>query len=164
MSERPFMQLYVSDYLGDTRHLSCEQHGAYLLLLMTMWNADGSLPDDDAKLARIVGLSVKRWRKIRPEIMPFFNIANGVVSHNRLTKEIQKSASKSESRASAGSTGGKAKALKYKEALLANATVLPWHLPETRDQNEKDKSFSPRATARKKSPIEELKEAFANVG
>lgn len=164
MSERPFMQLYVSDYLGDTRHLSCEQHGAYLLLLMTMWNADGSLPDDDAKLARIVGLSVKRWRTIRPEIISFFAVADGVITHGRLTKEIQKSASKSELRASAGSTGGKAKALKYREVLLANATVLPWHLPDTRYQNEKDKSFSPRATARKKSPIEELKEAFANVG
>jgi uncharacterized protein YdaU (DUF1376 family) len=163
MSERPFMQLYVSDYLGDTRHLSCEQHGAYLLLLMTMWNADGSLPDDDAKLARIVGLSVKKWRTIRPEIMGFFTIADGVISHNRLTKEIQKSASKSESRASAGEAGGKAKALKYKQALLANATVLPWHLPETRYQREKDLSFSPRAVARKKSWRDELMEACENV-
>ena len=78
MSERPFMQLYVSDYLGDTRHLSCEQHGAYLLLLMTMWNAGGSLPDDDAKLARIVCLSVKKWRSIREDIMAFFDLENGV--------------------------------------------------------------------------------------
>lgn len=162
MSERPFMQLYVSDYLGDTRHLSCEQHGAYLLLLMTMWNADGSLPDDDTKLARIVGLSVKRWRTIRPEILSFFSVSEGTVTHGRLIKELQKSVGKSESRASAGSTGGKAKALKYKEALLANATVLPWHLPDTRYQNEKDKSFSLRASAQKKSREIEIMKVFAN--
>lgn len=131
MSERPFMQLYVSDYLGDTRHLSCEQHGAYLLLLMTMWNAAGSLPDDDAKLARIVCLSVKKWRSIRDDIMRFFSIEGGQITHGRLAKELQKSESKSHSRASAGAEGGRVKALKDKEARLANASVLPQHLPDT---------------------------------
>lgn len=138
MSERPFMQLYVSDYLGDTRHLSCEQHGAYLLLLMTMWNAGGSLPDDDAKLARIVCLSVKKWRSIREDIMAFFDLENGVVSHNRLTKEIQKSESKSQSRASAGAKGGHAKALKDNESRLAIAIAEPQHLPDTITRKKKE--------------------------
>ncbi len=138
MSERPFMQLYVSDYLGDTRHLSCEQHGAYLLLLMTMWNASGSLPDDDSKLARIVCLSVKKWRLIRDDILRFFEVENGLISHGRLSKELQKSESKSQSRASSGAEGGRAKALKDKEARLANATVLPCHLPDTITIQEKE--------------------------
>lgn len=130
MSELPFMQLYVSDYLGDTRHLSCEQHGAYLLLLMTMWNARGSLPDDDAKLARVVCLSVKKWRSIKPDIIEFFHVADGVVTHPRLTRELQKSERQSESRASAGAKGGSAKALKYNKVGLASAIAGPQHLPE----------------------------------
>lgn len=143
MSERPFMQLYVSDYLGDTRHLSCEQHGAYLLLLMTMWNAGGALPDDDAKLARIVCLSVKKWRAIREDVLSFFDTENGALSHGRLSKELQKSESKSQSRASAGAEGGRAKALKDKAAKVANATVLPQHLPDTRYQKESEGSNEP---------------------
>lgn len=136
MSERPFMQLYVSDFIGDTLHLSTEQVGAYLLLLMAMWNAGGSLPDDEAKLARIVRLSVKKWRAVAPDLLSFFERVDGAVRHKRLTKELQKSESKSQSRASAGAEGGKAKALKDNEARLANATVLPQHLPDTISQKE----------------------------
>lgn len=136
MSERPFMQLYVSDFIGDTLHLSTEQVGAYLLLLMAMWNAGGSLPDDEAKLARIVRLSVKKWRAVAPDLLSFFERVDGAVRHNRLTREMQKSETKSQSRASAGARGGLAKALKDKGTPIANATDLPWHLPDTRSQKD----------------------------
>lgn len=136
MSERPFMQLYVSDFLGDTLGLSTEGIGAYMLLLMAMWNAGGTLPDDEAKLARITRMSIKRWRAVAADLLGFFERDNGRITHQRLSKELLKGERKSELRASAGERGGRAKALKDKNTGLANATLLPQHLPETRDQKE----------------------------
>jgi uncharacterized protein YdaU (DUF1376 family) len=130
VSERPFMQLYVSDFVGDTLHLSSEQVGVYLLLLMAMWNADGSLPDDDTKLARVARVSLKKWRAMKPEMIEFFTVSEGQISHGRLTRELQKSERQTQSRAAAGAKGGTANALKYQRRGPANAIAGLKHLPE----------------------------------
>lgn len=132
----PFMQLYVADYLGDTRHLTTEQHGAYLLLLMTLWRCDGELQADDAKLARVAGLTLTRWNKIKGDVMALMQIVEGKISNKRLLAELKKAKEKSQKRASAGSAGGTAKALKDKEPALANATVLPQHSSEPEPEPE----------------------------
>jgi uncharacterized protein YdaU (DUF1376 family) len=126
MSTDPYMPLYVADYLGDTRHLTTEQHGAYLLVLMSMWRAGGSLPDDHSKLARIAGTSLKKWRGIWATITEFFTVADGRVSQKRLSEERQKAEAIREKRASAGALGGAAKALKDKAAPVASATAKPY--------------------------------------
>jgi uncharacterized protein YdaU (DUF1376 family) len=137
MSERPFMQLYVSDFVGDTLQLSTEQIGAYMLILMAMWNAGGSLPDDDAKLARVARLSLKKWRAISADLLTFFEREAGEIGHKRLTKELHKAQVKSEARAAAGARGGVATALKTKGHGAANAGALPRHSPDSRNQSEK---------------------------
>lgn len=147
MSERPFMQLYVSDFIGDTLQLSTEQIGAYMLLLMAMWNAGGRLPDDDARLARVARLSLKKWRAIGADLMTFFEREAGEIGHKRLTRELRKASVKSEARAAAGARGGAATALKTKALAAANAGALPQQSPDSRNQNEKASAFSRDARA-----------------
>ncbi|MBZ9676410.1 YdaU family protein [Mesorhizobium sp. ES1-1] len=142
MSERPFMQLYVSDFIGDTLQLSTEQIGAYMLLLMAMWNAGGRLPDDDARLARVARLSPKKWRVIGGDLMTFFDREGGEICHKRLTRELRKASGKSEARAAAGARGGAATALKTKARAAANAGALPRHFPDSINQSEKASAFS----------------------
>lgn len=110
MSKNPYMPLWIPDYLADTKHLSTEQHGAYLLLLMSMWVHDGSLPRDDAKLSRIVGMSLKRWYRISDDVLGLFitNADTQTISHKRVSKELRKIAVKSEVRQTAGRKGGSA--------------------------------------------------------
>lgn len=123
----PYMQLYVADYLGDTRHLTTEQHGAYLLLLMAAWRADGRLPDDDKKLARIVGCTASRWAKIKDDVLEFFDAQDGFLINERLLFELEKTTEKSIKRARSGKLGARANALKKLKGEPANDVGLLEH-------------------------------------
>jgi uncharacterized protein YdaU (DUF1376 family) len=145
----PFMQLYVADYLGDTRHLTTEQHGAYLLLLMTMWRSEGVLPDDPIKLARIAGLTVSRWHKISADVLAFFTPCEGGFTQRRLSAELAIAEEKSSKRSQSGKAGARAKALKSNKVASANASRLLKHSPEPEPELKKEKlTASPKKGSR----------------
>jgi uncharacterized protein YdaU (DUF1376 family) len=118
----PYMQLFPSDYMGDTRHLSTEQHGAYLLMLMAMWNAGGSLPNVDDKLARITGLTRAKWLKHRPDIIAFFRQEDGVLRHNRIDRDLNAARELSKTRSEIGKKGADAR---WGRDLNANESEKP---------------------------------------
>lgn len=86
MSALPWMPLYPADYLADTRRLTTEQHGAYLLLLLDSW-VSGALPDDDSVLARVAGMDAESWTATRRALAGYFQIADGMWVHARLERE-----------------------------------------------------------------------------
>ena len=93
----PAIPLFGDAYLADTRHLSLEQHGAYLQLMMIAWRSpDCALPNDDAKLARMLGVTPKKWTALKPEVMAFWELEKGTWKQKRLTKERRFVAKKSE--------------------------------------------------------------------
>ncbi len=89
MAQFPAMPLWTDAYLGDTLHLSLEEHGAYLKMLMIAWRSpECCLPDNDHRIATMLGITTARWRdKIRPAIAPFWTIDAGTWRQKRLTKE-----------------------------------------------------------------------------
>lgn len=122
MSAPPFMPLYVADYLADTTHLTCTEHGAYILLLMAMWRAGGSLPDDPSKLARFARCTTGQWARMSPTILEFFEQEDGRIVHLRLAREMTKHSVAVERQRQLSSNGGKAKALKTLEPALPCGT------------------------------------------
>src|SRR5271165_695685 len=104
---RPWMPLYVGDYLGDTGHLTTAQHGAYLLLMMHYWRK-GELPGDDRQLAKIAKLPLKTWRDYRATLQDFFHDG---WRHKRIDAKLEKMMRVSEKRAIAGQKGGIGSAL-----------------------------------------------------
>lgn len=105
--KRPWMPLYVGDYLGDTGHLTTAQHGAYLLLMMHYWRK-GELPDDDRQLSKITKLPLKTWCDYRPILQDFFYDG---WRHKRIDAELERMVRLSEKRAIAGQKGGLGSAL-----------------------------------------------------
>jgi len=105
--QRPWMPFYVGDYLANTRHLNRAQHGSYLLLISHYW-ATGSLPDDDAQLARIAGCSPDEWMADKPVLQAFF--FDGW-KHKRVEAELKRSTEKHARLSAAGQKGGLTQAM-----------------------------------------------------
>src|SRR5262245_38708478 len=89
---RPWMPLYVADYLADTAHLRAAESGAYLHLIMHYWRR-GGLPDDDRQLASITKMTIWQWRRTRPRIEPLFQPG---WKHKRIDEELRKSSGNSQ--------------------------------------------------------------------
>lgn len=115
--------LYVGDYLADTRRLTTEQHGAYMLLIMDYWRS-GPPPDDDAVLAQITGLTLDRWKEHRPILSRFFQINRGEWRHKRIDAELEKAKEVQSSLSDRGHAGAEARwAKKRREQCLGDATA-----------------------------------------
>jgi uncharacterized protein YdaU (DUF1376 family) len=89
MAEFPGFTLWTDAYLGDTGHLTTLEHGAYLLLLITMWRAGGALPNDDRMLAKYARMTVGQWERIKPTLMLFFTVEGERLTQSRLTDELE---------------------------------------------------------------------------
>jgi uncharacterized protein YdaU (DUF1376 family) len=113
MTEFPSLPLFTDAYLADTRHLTAQEHGAYLLLLMMAWRApDCRLPDDDAKLAKWASVDARTWSRIKPTIMEFWTPESGTWTQRRLAREREYVSKRAEVARENGKHGGRPKRLK----------------------------------------------------
>jgi len=104
-----WMPLWIGDYLADTQHLTRDEHGAYLLLMMAYWRNGGPLIDDDRRLAAIVKASPEEWKGLRQVLAEFFLVAAGFWSQKRLNEELSSSQERAEKAASKAKTAAEAR-------------------------------------------------------
>lgn len=130
MAQFPALPLWTDAYLADTRHLSAEQHGAYLLLLMEAWRRPScSLPDDEDMLARLACMNAERWASNRDTVMAFWKLDGRKKewTQSRLTDErsfvAQKSRSQRDKAVSRWQRGKKDDAVAMPEG-------MPKHMPQ----------------------------------
>lgn len=83
-----WMPLRIGEYLADTTHLTRDQHGAYLLLIMAYWRRGEALPADDGQLAAIAKATPAEWRKMKPIIAQFFRCEDGRWFQKRCEEEL----------------------------------------------------------------------------
>jgi uncharacterized protein YdaU (DUF1376 family) len=124
MSKAPAMPMYWDAYISDTTHLTAEEHGAYLLLLGAMWRRDGSVPDCDRDIARIVGLTLSKWVKVRARLDGFLVIESGTISQKNLQKIWKKTQEIIDKNRQNGGKGGRPKSNEIKDEAKADGLFL----------------------------------------
>ena len=116
-----WMPLVIGDYLKDTTRLTTEQHGAYLLLIMSYW-VEGPPADDDEELAATTRLDARAWKKSRDKLLRFFRIEDGRWRHKRIDEELERWATKKAAYSARAAAGGRAKAAKRGASSSATST------------------------------------------
>ena len=85
MAQLPILPLKIDALIGDTTHMTAEEFGAYCRILFTMWRHQARLVDDPNELARIAGVSRRRWASIAERVLRPTFAAGGIRSQKRLT-------------------------------------------------------------------------------
>lgn len=151
MSAIPYMPLYVADYLADAAHLTTEEHGAYMLLIMTYWQRGKPLPADPCRLANIARMTNERWTDVQQTLSEFFVIGDGVWAHKRIEAELSKFRDKSDKAKAAGKASGERRKSKpptdAEPKSNGRSTDVQRTLNHTDTDTEEEKSPKPPAGA-----------------
>ncbi len=127
MAEFPALPLFTDAFIADTAHLTAQQTGAYLMLLMVAWRThDCCLPDDDKLLARYARMEFRAWKYHKSIIMDFWDkTENGKWYQARLLDERKYV----EDKRNKNVTAGKASALKRHETRSTYVPTEGQHKP-----------------------------------
>lgn len=164
-----WMPLYIGDYLSDTMHLTTEQHGAYLLLIMAYWKNGGAL--QAASLPTICRLSVDAWSINQAVLEQFFSIGeNGAWVHPRIDQELAEATQK---KAKASEKAGKAAKARWGDASSNPQAMLeqcPSPSPSPKESkalatDESDCAGQPEIAKAKADPIpyEQIFDAYSQT-
>ena len=147
MAQLPMMPLWTDAWVADTQHLTMEEVGAYLSLLICMWRNNGRpLEQNDRDFARICRVSPKRWNKrLWPRLSQFFDVRDGCLHQKRLERELENVTFLRQKRAKSGAIGGVKNAQKKREStgltlLINNETGVASAIAKSKQNGSKQGS------------------------
>lgn len=110
----PWFSFYTDDYIRNTMHLTTEEHGAYLLLMLAYYGTEKPLPSSDRALAALSKLPMDRWMECRPAIAAFFVEEGALWRHHRIEEEIAERCAKHAQSSARASHAASVKAAKLR--------------------------------------------------
>lgn len=115
---QPYIQFYPADYLADTVHLTTEEHGAYLLIMLNYYQT--GKPVKISRLAGISRLTNERWTSVERALSEFFHEEDGCWVHFRIEADLEATAEISKTNSRAGKKSGEVRRLKAQKQRDAN--------------------------------------------
>lgn len=96
-------------FLMGTMSLSFEQKGAYSIVLDLIYEKCGPIPDNDAWISGVMGVSARKWRVLKSGLVEAgkISIENGHIWNVRAAEELEDRAKLSRKRADIGAKGGR---------------------------------------------------------
>lgn len=96
MSKSPFFQFYPSDWLAGTRGLTAAETGVYITLIAMMYEAEGPIPYDATRLARLCGSTPAAFRKAVDGLVDTgkLSVSEDGIFNRRVQIEIEKRSEK----------------------------------------------------------------------
>jgi uncharacterized protein YdaU (DUF1376 family) len=83
--------LHIGDFISGTLHMDAAQKGAYIMLLLAHYQAgECGLPNDDKQLARIAGVTMKKWAEMRPILSKKFEVNDDFWISSKCVEVLQK--------------------------------------------------------------------------
>jgi uncharacterized protein YdaU (DUF1376 family) len=114
-------------YKRKTQHLSLAEDCAYRRLIDEYMLTRDALPDKDAAIARIIGVSIDEWLAVAPAVRPYFEASNGKLINKHCEEELHTQAAKSESRSNKAKASADARWRNYRELKDIHAVALQTH-------------------------------------
>lgn len=103
----PSFPFFARDWIAATATLSAEQKGMFIDLLAYAWEQTPAcmLPDDDAVLAKLAGVTPQKWKASGPAVRRKFDVIDGKLRNSRQWKIYSELLEHRERRRKAGRKG-----------------------------------------------------------
>ncbi|HBY69895.1 MAG TPA: hypothetical protein DEG69_20410 [Flavobacteriaceae bacterium] len=149
MAKFPHLPLWTDAYIADTIHLNYEEHGLYLMLLMTVWRSpECRIPNDIKWIKRRLRATDEQIEKYVKNILDeFFETTGNYITQKRLKEEynyVKKKAKKNSDTAK----------LRWQKEKLVCERNAPTPTPILSNKDTKVSLYMSKKTKRRIMPVD----------